>query len=162
MITIYLSGKTVIATSKSAKDARAKWKNIEQIDSVADETNVYNKIERARKQYKANDVVIDFKVKIARIITQQSRQKMSDAASNRTWSDDVKQRIANSMKGKRNHRINHSPDAKMMISDSMRGNNNAAGLLWCYDPVTLEQKRVKDIPYGMVTGRPPKSISRLA
>ena len=161
MILLLLSGSNLIATSKSIREARTVWKQYEQIDVVIDHNNIDSRIDKACKQYRVSSVIRDYKIKVARIVTREARDNMSKAASSRVWSQEVKDRISQSMKGKRNHRILHSPDAKMMISDSMRGNNNASGLLWCYDPVTLEQKRVREIPYGMVVGRPPKSISRL-
>ena len=138
MITLFLHGTALIATSKTARDARATWKNIEQVDTVADIANVDTKIDRACKQYKVTEVIRDYKIKVRRIFTAEWKAKLSKAAKKRKWDKQTKEKIAASMKGKRNHRIRHAPDTKMMISESMRGNNNATGLLWCYDPITLQ------------------------
>lgn len=161
MITLFLHGTTIIATSKTAREARSMWKNIEQIDVVADIANVDTKLEKICKQYRTDDVIRDYKIKIKRIFTAKWRAKLSKAAKKRKWDQQTKDKISQSMKGKRNHRCKHSPDTKMIIGEAMRGNTSALGLQWCYDPVTLKQRRVKEVPFGMVTGRPPKSISRL-
>ena len=155
MLIIYLiSPSTLLISEKPLRELRVVHRNLEQLDAVADRINLEQKIERICKQYRISSIERDYKLPRKKWkLSASTKQKMSAHAKTRKWSDDVKERISQSMKGKRNHRITHSSDSKMLISDSMKGNDNAKGLKWCYDPITLKEYRVAEVPYGMVAGR---------
>lgn len=160
MILLFINKDKLIITEKPLREARTTFgHNIEQIDSVKLIENIDTAIERCKKSYKFIEIIRDYKVKIKKIVSAEARAKMSEAAKNRKWDQSVKEKIAASRKGRGNHKQKHNWEAKALISDSMRGNTNAKGLKWCYDPVTLDEFRVECIPYNLAPRRPPASIS---
>lgn len=160
MILIFINKDKLIITEKPLRQARTAFgHNIEQIDTVKLIENIDSAIERCKKSYRFSDIIRDYKVKVKKIVTTAARTAMSKAAKKRKWSDEVKAKIAASRKGRGNHRQKHNWEAKALISDSMRGNTNAKGLKWCYDPVTLDEYRVDHIPHNLAPRRPPASIT---
>lgn len=154
MILIYVKDKALTASKTKRNDCG------EQVAAIKDPANLESVLEKLIRQYKCTEVVKPAPPKPKRIVTAEARHNMSEAAKKRKWSDQVKNKIAASRKGKGNHRSAHGWESKMMISESMKGNTNAKGLKWCYNPVSLEEHRVEHIPYDLAPRRPPFSISK--
>ena len=153
--------KAILVSDKTDREVRVEYKdwNYDQIDVVRDPANL--NVAVTKNKTKLNiPTVIGYAVKVKKVVIfkRRTRQRMSKAAKKRKWSPEVKAKISKSRKGRGNHRIRHNWEGKLMISEGMKGNQNAKGMLWCYDPVTLKQYRVKEIPYNMCAGRPPASM----
>ena len=59
----------------------------------------------------------------------------------------------------------HNNDTKAVMSEKAMGNQRVTGLYWCHNPLTGQERRVRDrndLPVGFIIGRDYDSIEPIA
>jgi hypothetical protein len=131
----------------------------ELLTQVREDSNVDGVVNQLMVSYSIDRVERDYKVRKKRApLSAESRMKISRKVSayrkGRKWSEEVKQKISNTMKGKGNHNVPHDSIGKQNIRNARKKWKPCLGLKWYHDPLTGEERLFKDnVPEGWVRGR---------
>lgn len=161
---IYVRKQDLLAFDRDESEMRELYgRNWELINTLKDNRNLDDILPKLCRQYDIEDVILDFDKKSKfgwKYMSDEEKAELVSAIkkyrTGRPWEDCVKEKISLKMKGKSNFegRI-HSSTTKLMMSIDRAGRygKHIGGLKWCHNPVTYEQKRVKELPEGFIWGR---------
>lgn len=165
MIRVFLWNKQLVITKKNEKEFRDEFgRGGEVVEIINDEKNIEDVTAKLERIYKV-PVVVDgkFKKKLKigwRYMTEEQRERTVIAVkqyrTGRPWEQEVRDKISESRAGVGNFEgKKHTQESRIMTSMSMKGNTNATGLKWAHDPLTGEEKRIRDgmLPNGFIWGR---------
>jgi hypothetical protein len=148
-------------------------RRFELVDTIKDSRNLEDVLPRLAKLYNANDIIIDCHVEKRwgwRYMSQEQRDHFVQAIkayrTGRPWSQEVKDKISASRKGKGNFEgKKHTPTTKMMMAMAKVGKPGACkGRVYCHDPITGKHKRLipgSELPEGFVWGCAPGRADHL-
>lgn len=165
MFRVFLFNNSLIVFDKSEKDFRQKYgNNFEQVSIIKDQGNIELVTDKILRQYKANEVVLDCKLK----------KKCSWQVWDEAMRINVAKKISSSLKRyikTKEHRENlsigckhfksflgkkHTGDTKARIAFMRLGKDNIRGKKWMHNPYTGEEKRDYTLQSGMLWGRSPE------
>jgi hypothetical protein len=96
----------------------------------------------------------DTKKKISLVRTGKPRPVSSNLKTSKTMAG------KSNFEGKR-----HNNDTKAVMSEKAMGNQRVTGLYWCHNPITGQERRVRDrndLPNGFIIGRDYDSVEPIA
>lgn len=161
----YPSLKSIIVSDRPSDKVKAKFGHrYEILTSIRERDSVAVVLPRVMRNY-PGFVVIEWYAIVRKPISDETRLKLSAGRLGKTHSEESKAKTSATMKGRSNFRgKKHKDETKDAIAAAMLGNDNSAGLIWCHDPVSGEEKRIADLsllPAGWMVGREYYSIEAL-
>lgn len=153
----YNSSKTIIISDRPSAKVIAKYgRGYEILTSIRERDSIAIIVSRLVRNY-GKFVITEWLKPIRPPISDETRAKMAAAKIGKSRPESSNRKASITMKGKSNFRgKKHSEESKKAIAAAMAGNDNVAGLIWCYDPVSGEEKRIASIemlPRGWLIGR---------
>ena len=163
MINIYLfqKEKYILVSDYPLSTIRRRYgHSFEILTNVRDKKNLDIISERIKRQYPKLEIRTKFRTQI--IFTDEMRNKIRQKKLGKARCEVFKNKMRIRFKGVsifQGHK--HKDDFKKFMSEKMKNNQLNKGLFWVYNPVTNQEKRIKDrnkIPEGFRLGRNHDSI----
>lgn len=163
MINIYLfqKDKYVLISDYPLSTIRRRFgHSFEILTNVKDKNNLDVIVERIKKTYPKIEFKTKFRTHI--VFTDEMRNKIRQKKLGKARCEVFKNKMRIRFKGVsifQGHK--HKDDFKKFMSDKMKNNQINKGLYWVYNPITNQEKRIKDrtkIPQGFRLGRNHDSI----
>ena len=161
----YPSLKTIIVSDRPSDKVKAKFGHrYEILTSIRERDSVATVLPRVLRNYPGYQTIEWYAV-VRKPISEEARARIIAAKIGKPRSAASNAKTAATMKGRSNFRgKKHKDETKDAIAAAMLGNDNSAGLIWCHDPVSGEEKRIADLtllPAGWMVGREYYSIEAL-
>jgi hypothetical protein len=168
MFKVYLTAKKIVVFDRSEKEFKAIYGNsFEQISVIKDQDNIDSVCEKLLKQYKAEEVVKDCKIKkkfgwkywpkeLQEVIRTNMSIAMKRYKKTKEHGESIsrgkKLKPAATFKGKK-----HSEHTKKKIAHAKRGVDPIKGKKWMHDPLTGKELRAYELQENMIWGRSPEA-----
>lgn len=159
MINVYCynSSKTIIISDRPSANVIARYgRGYEILTSIRERDSIAVIVSRLARNY-SKFTITEWLTAIRPPISDETRARMAAAKIGKTRPEESNRKTSATMKGKSNFRgKKHTLESKQVISEKLIGNDNAAGLIWCHDPVSGEEKRIASVellPRGWLIGR---------
>jgi len=170
MYRIYLIQQQIIVFDKPEKELKEKYGNsFEQIGTVKDQDNIDSVVQKLAKTYKANEIVLDCKIKKKfgwkfwdKETQELIRVKISEALKKYEKTEEHRANLSKGLKHIKNFKgKKHTEETKSRLSWANKGKNPIKNKKWMYNPITGEEKRAEELLPGMIWGRNPEQKDRM-
>lgn len=170
MFRIYLTNNRIVIYDKSEKEFRQQYGTIfEQVGIVKDYDNIEPAAKKLQVQYRAEDIVHDYKKKRIGVLTMLSPEKKAEVIEairegNKRYKR-TPEHCKNISLAKKGRAFfagkKHSQKTRSMISQRRKGVPINTGRKWYHNPSTGEERLVLEPIEGWYPGRCPEHRARV-